>query len=219
MKRKIIASILLLTILVSCAAPETGIPTQVATLESPPPPTPPVRSDIGDGGLLSDIPCPSPCVFGIRIGETQLDQVIPIFEQNGFSDCLTEDSASWIGITCGYSVVVQVDKPANLVNAIGFYPSRPISLGEIIEKYGEPDFVTLQPDGPTEAPTSRMYLYWDSLQMTVEMPKINSHMYALEEKTTAEMVIFLDEVQYIDSSEVEFGEFYKLWNGYGTYQP
>jgi hypothetical protein len=219
MNRKIVASILLLTVLVSCSAPETGIPTRAAVLESPPPPTHPKLADIGDGGLLSGLPCAAPCVFGIRIGETQLDQVIPTLEQNGLSDCLTEDSASWIGITCGYSVVVQVDKPANLVNVIGFYPSRPISLGEITERYGEPDFVTLQPDGPTEAPTSRMHLYWDSLQMTVAMPQINSHMYTLEATTTAEMVIFLDEAQYIDSSQAEFGEFYKLWNGYGTYQP
>ena len=219
MIRKIAISMLLIMILASCAAPATGTPTQVEVLESPPPPTPPVMADIGDGGLLSGLPCAAPCVYGIRIGETPLDQVIPILEQNGLSECYREDNLSWIGITCGYSVVVQVDKPTNMVNVTGFYPSSPISLGEIIEKYGEPDFVTLHPYGPTEAPTSRMNLFWDSLQMTVEMPEINSPMYALEEKTTTEMVIFLDEEHYTDSSEVEFGEHYKRWNGYGTYQP
>ena len=219
MNRKIVVSILLLTILVSCSAPETGIPTQVDVLESPPPPTPPERADIGDGGLLSGLPCPSPCVFGIRIGETQLDQVIPVLEQNGLSDCLREDSASWIGITCGYRVVVQVDSQTNMVNSTGFYSSSSISLGAITEKYGKPDFVRLQAEGTTEAPTSRMILFWDVLRMTVAMPQINNHMYALEERTTAEMVLFLDEVQYFDSSEIQFGEYYKLWDGYGTYQP
>ena len=218
MIRKIAVSILLITILVSCAAPAAGTPPQVEVLESPPPPTPPIMADIGDGGLLSGLPCAAPCVYGIRIGETQLDQVIPMLQQNGLSECYHEDNLSWIGITCGYSVVVQVDKPTNLVNATGFYPSIPISLGEIIEKYGEPDFVALRAEDSPNGPSSRISLFWDSLRMTVAMPKINSHIYALEEKTNPEMVLFLDEEHYTDSSKVEFGEFYQRWNGYGTYQ-
>ena len=217
--RKIAISIFLLIVLVSCAAPNTGISTQAATLESPLPPTPPVMADIGDGGLLSGLPCAAPCVYGIQIGGTPLDQVIPTLQQNGLSECLTEENLSWIGITCGYSVVVQVDRATSIVNATGFYPSISISLGQIIEKYGEPNFVSLQADGPEDAPTSRMSLFWDELNMNVAMPLIDSHMYALEGTTMAEMVMFLDDVLYTDSSEIEFGEYYKQWNGYGTYQP
>ncbi len=219
MIRKIIASILLLILLVSCAAPNTEISPQVPVLESPQPMPLPERADIGDGGLLSGLPCATPCVYGIQIGETTLDQVIPALEQNGLSECRREDSASWIGITCGYSVVVQVDKATSIVNATGFYPSDPVSLEQIIEKYGEPDFVSLQADGSIEAPTSRMSLFWDTHRMTVEMPQVNSHIYALAGTTTVEMVIFLDEAQYIDSNEISFGEYYKRWNGYGAYQP
>lgn len=219
MNRKIAISIFLLIVLVSCAAPNTGISTQAATLESPPPPTLPVMADIGDGGLLSGLPCAAPCVYGIRIGETQLDEVIRMLQKNGLSECYREDNLSWIGITCGYSVVVQVDSATSIVNATGFYPSVPISLGEIIEKYGEPDFVSQQTDGSAEAPTSRMSLYWDAHKMTVEMPQIDSHTYALEGTTTAEMVMFLDEMHYTHSNEISFGEYYKRWNGYGTYQP
>jgi len=140
-------------------------------------------------------------------------------QQNGLEECQKEDSASWIGITCGYSVVVQVDKATSLVNATGFYPSVPISVDDIIDKFGEPDFVSLQADGPTEAPTSRMILFWDALRMSVEMPQIESHLYILEKTTVAEMVLFLDETQYIDSHEVLFGEYYQHWNGYSLYQP
>ena len=214
MVRKVAVSILLLAILVSCAAPET----EITVLESPQP-TAIQRADIGDGGLLSGLPCAAPCVYGIQIGKTPLDQVILMLEQNGLPECQREDSASWIGITCGYSVVVQVDRATSIVNGLGFYPSVPISLGEILEKYGEPDFVSLQAEGSTEAPTSRMSLVWDKLKMTVEMPQIDSHIYALEGTTTVEMVIFLDEAQYIDSNEMSFGKYYKRWNGYGAYQP
>jgi hypothetical protein len=34
-----------------------------------------------------------------------------------------------------------------------------------------------------------------------------------------EGVDFSDEILYQDSSEVELGAFYKLWTGYGAYQP
>lgn len=215
MIRKAAVSIVLLIILVSCAAPET----EITVLESPQPTAVPERADIGDGGLLSGLPCAAPCVYGIQIGETPLDRVIPMLQQNGLSECQSEESASWIGITCGYSVVVQVDKTTSIVNATGFYPSVPIPLGEIIEKFGEPDFVSLRAEGSAEAPTSRMSLFWDQLKMTVEMPQIDSHIYGLAGTTTAAMVIFLDEAQYVDASEIEFGEFYQRWNGYGTYQP
>lgn len=219
MIRKIVISLLLLTVLISCAPSPTENSTRVLVLESPQPTPLPKMADIGDGGLLSGLPCAVPCVYGIQIGETSLDQVIPTLQQNGLSECLTEENLSWIGITCGYSVVVQVDRATSLVNATGFYPSVPISLEQIIEKYGEPDFVSIQADGPEDAPTSRMSLYWDELKMAVEMPQITSHTYAIEQTTTAEMVLFLDEAQYIDSSDVPFGEYYKRWNGYGAYEP
>jgi hypothetical protein len=218
MKGRIAVSIWLLTILVSCAAPEESILTQVTVLESPQP-TAFQRADIGDGGLLSGLPCVAPCVYGIRIGETLLDQVIPLLEQSGLSECQREDSASWIGITCGGSVVVQVDRATSVVNAAGFYPSVPISLGDLIEKYGEPDFVSLRAQDSPDGPSSRISLFWDTLNMTVEMPQIDSHMYALEGTNNPELVIFLDGAQYIDSSEIQFGEYYQRWNGYGTYQP
>jgi hypothetical protein len=219
MIRKIVISLLLLTILISCAAPPTQNAAQVPVLESPQPTAFPEMADIGDGGLLSGLPCATPCVYGIQIGETPLDQVVPTLQQNGLSECLTEENLSWIGITCGYSVVVQVDRATSIVSATGFYPSVPISLEQIIEKYGEPDFVSIQADGPDAAPTSRMSLYWDELKMAVEMPQIDSHTYALEETTTPEMVLFLDEAQYVNSSDVPFGEYYKRWNGYGAYKP
>ena len=219
MIRKISASILLLIFLVSCAAPETETPMQVTVLESPPPPTPPVMANIGDGGLVSGLPCAAPCVYGIRIGETQLDQVIPVLQQNGLSECQTEESASWIGVTCGYSVVVQVDRETSIVNATGFYPSIPIALGEIISKYGEPDFISLRAEDSPDGPTSRMILSWDELNMNVEMPQIQGHLYALEETSHPEFVLFLDNAHYTDASKIEFGEFYQQWNGYGVYQP
>lgn len=153
MKRKIAVSILFVILLVSCTAAKTAVPTQdidrenleiIATFTYLA-----EDVDIGDGGLLSEQPCSSPCAFGIGIGETQLDQVIPVLENNGISRCWTEPNISWSLISCGGNrLQVQVDMHTSLVNAIWFDPNVSISLGDVIEKYGEPNYVTVDQDGP-----------------------------------------------------------------------
>lgn len=221
MKRKIAFSTLFLTALVSCAAPETAIPTQNRVIETPNPSYRtflPKDADIGDGGVLSGLPCPSPCAFGIQVGETHLDQVIPALEKNGITGCLEEPSVSWVAFHCG-GFDVQVATDTNLVNGVWFKPQVSISLADIIGKYGEPNLVTLSPEGPQEEPTIRMIIYWDSIRMLVEMPKVYDKFYMVERTTEVGSITFLDEELYFGSSEIEFGDYYKPWNGYGIYEP
>ena len=178
--------------------------------------------DFGDAGLISGAPCASPCVFGIQAGETRLDQVLPLLKTNGFdsSNCFTEPSVSWILVSCGANrFKVQINAQTKIVNSIEFHPNTSISVGEIIKKYGEPDFVGVSHDKLLEVPTIQMYLYWDSIRMLVVLPKINAEIYDIEKATKIEEVNFLDEELYLDSSEIEFGPFYKLWKGVGAYQP
>jgi hypothetical protein len=120
MKRNIAVSILFAILLVSCTAAKTAIPTQVIDLENmeiiPAMTYLAEDIDIGDGGLLLGQPCASPCTFGIQIGETQLDQVIPVLENNGISRCWTEPNLSWSLISCGGNRLnVQVDMHTSLV--------------------------------------------------------------------------------------------------------
>lgn len=221
MNKKIAILFLFLPLLVSCAAPETAIPTQKLVIE---PTNPSYRTffpedaDIGDGGVLSGLPCPSPCAFGIQVGETQLGQVIPELEKNGITGCLEEPSVSWIAFHCG-GFGLQVATDTNLVNGVWFKPQVSISLANIIGKYGEPNMVTLSPEGPQEEPTIGMIIYWDSIRMLVEMPKVYGKFYVVESTTEVGSVTFLDEELYLGSSEIEFGDFYKPWNGYGIYEP
>lgn len=78
---------------------------------------------------------------------------MPLLEKNGISKCLTEQSVSWVAINCGMSRFnVQADAHTNLVNAVWFYPNVSIPLGKIIEKYGDPNFVSLDREGLPEAP-------------------------------------------------------------------
>lgn len=220
MKRKIAIPVLFVSLLVSCTAANTEIPTQVIDLEKMDPETAMAYVaediDIGDGGLLSGQPCASPCTFGIRIGETPLEQVIPVLDNNGVSRCLTEPNISWSLVSCGGSRLnVQVDMQTNLVNAIWFDPSVPITLGEIIEKYGEPNYVTVTQDAPD---TTRVIFYWDSIRMLVSLPEIAGGVYEVRKTTEVKGIDFSDETLY-QTSDKESNPYYKPWNGYGMYQP
>ena len=178
------------------------------------------RINIGDAGLVSDVPCASPCVFGMQAGETQFDQVLALLKANGISKCFTEPSVSWVLVSCGMGRFnVQANAHTKIVNAIWFHPNASISLGEITKKYGEPNFVAVSYDKLLEGSTIQMYLYWDSNRMSVVLPKINGEIYVIEKATKIEGANFSDEELYQDSSEIEFGPFYKSWNGYGAYQP
>jgi hypothetical protein len=218
MKGIIVLSILVLS-LAGCSAARTEVAPQDTHVEDPD-----IAAtfayvmediDIGDGGLLSGQPCASPCAFGIRIGETQLDQVIPVLENNGISRCWTEPNISWSLISCGGNRFrIQVDMHTRLVNSISYDPSVPISLGVIIEKYGEPNYVTVDPAGLS---TSHQRLYWNSMRMLVVLMELSGGTHDIQDTTEVKGISFSDENLY-RTSEKESAPYYKPWNGYGMYQ-
>jgi hypothetical protein len=174
--------------------------------------------NIGDGGVISGVPCSAPCVFGIRAGETQFDQVMPTLEKNGItsSNCLTEPNVSWFLFNCGVGRLnVQVDTQTNIVNAVWLLPNDSISLGKIIEKYGEPNYVTVDQEAPG---TIHPRFYWNLIRMLVLLPEISAEAYDIEKTTEVEGIDFSDENLY-RTSEKESDPYYKPWNGYGMYQP
>jgi hypothetical protein len=174
--------------------------------------------NIGDGGIMSGVPCSAPCVFGIRAGETQFDQVMPTLEKNGIpsSKCFTEPNVSWFLFTCGPGRLnVQVDTQTKIVNAVWFLPNDSISLGGIIEKYGEPNYVTVDQEAPG---TIHPRFYWNSTRMLVTLPEISGETYDIKKTTAVETIQFSDESLY-RTAEKETDPYYKSWNGYGVYQP
>jgi hypothetical protein len=173
--------------------------------------------NIGDGGVLSGVPCSAPCVFGIRAGETPFDQVLPSLEKNGIasSKCFQEPSVSWYLFTCGAGRLnVQVETQTNIVSAVWLLPNNPISFGEMIEKYGEPNYVSLDQE-TLDAIHPRFY--WNSMRMVVVVPPIPGNSYDVETTTEVERISFSDESVYRTSDKVP-NSYYKPWNGYGIYQ-
>ena len=173
--------------------------------------------NIGDGGILSGEPCSSPCVFGIRVGETPFDQVLPTLERNGIasSKCLEEPNVSWYLFTCGAGRLnVEVDTHTNIVVVVWLRPNDLISFGEMIEKYGEPDYVTLDQE---TLDTIHPSFYWNSMRMSVVLPKISGNTYDVKKTIVVEGISFSDENVY-RLSDKETSSYYKLWKGYGIYQ-
>ena len=208
--------------LVACAAPKTVIQTQI--IDTPTQisiATHPMMKleNIGDGGLISNQPCESPCFFDIRIGETHFDQVVSILENNTISPCYQFNERI---IICGKdtsSIIVGADPSTFIVDGITYYPSILISIGDIIKKYGNPNLVQVEPDGIPEATTVTMFLLWDSIKMRVDLPEvtdIGEQIYVIENITEAPKITFLNETSY--SSLTDSG-LMQPWKGYGTYKP
>lgn len=197
--------------------------TSVSVVETDVPVSSSVQLPIGDGGILSSQPCKSPCFFGVRLGETKFDEIIPILKNNGLSPCFKDlRSDSYVSVVCGIDkpiVRVGVDEDILIVNEIGYVPSISLSVGDLIAKYNEPNHVTVLYTRDLSN-ILRIYaiLYWDSHSMRVVLPEVEDkeeHTYQIENSTKVEGIYFSREEIYIKSSSEES----EVWKGYGVYEP
>ncbi len=223
MTQKSLSIILLLGMLVGCTG--TNIQTSIPTLPSAAPTSklPILTAEplpIGDGGLISDQPCASPCFFEVHIGETQLADVTAILRKNGISPC---DHLNESVIVCGegvFTIIVGADPATSIVEGITFYPSTPVALGDVIEKYGKPNRAWVQSEGTPEHPYMSAFLLWDSMKMRIDLPEDSSNIaketYTIENETKIWSVSFMNNP---DFSSLFNNSFAKPWNGYGDYVP
>ncbi len=217
MTRNVAAIILLLTILVGCGTPKAEFPTQSVIVPSQTPllPTEAIFP-IGDGGLISNRPCASPCFFGVRLGETPLDQVASLLKENGIFPCYLP---SHTAILCGDGIAISSDPSTFIVDGIQYDPAVLITVEEIIRKYGNPNFVRVTLGGIPEAPKISALLLWDSIRMRIDLPEIDEKEEqgdVIESTTEIQWIIFLDETSY---SNLTTDEYAQPWKGYGTYKP
>ena len=136
------------------------------------------------------------------------------------------------GFTAGFDIIgrghreqVDVASPTSTYPAMGFSPTVSIPLEELIENYGDPDDVWFISAGPTEDNTTGMLLYWNSINMFVELPQIANKTYAVHKRTDIEMIIFFVDGQDVTAQNITAVEGKPLsrekiaWTGYGNYQP
>ena len=217
-KQPFLVSFLLLLILTACGSVKSNFipvpdpthqPTQNTANESQ-------SIDIGDGGIISGKPCASPCFFGIHVGETLLDQVVPLLEAVGVSPCVRNG----INIFCSSNsnttnIIVVANKLTLVVVGISYNPSVPILVGDMVSKYGNPSSVNLELDntGTPESPKLLMSISWDSINIganLAEVPAKGDQAYSVESTT---------EVQWITLGADEYFVPSQPWKGYGSYTP
>jgi hypothetical protein len=110
---------------------------------------------------------------------------------------------------------VQVDTQTNLINAVWFYPNESIPLGEIIDKFGEPNYIILDQDAAPR--TIHPRFYWDSIRMPIAFPEIGGVTYDIKTTSVVKAIQFSDENLY-RTSDMTSDPYYKTWDGYGIYQ-
>ena len=125
----------------------------------------------------------------------------------------------------GHRDQVDVASPTFAYPAMGFSPTVSIPLEELIENYGDPDYGWFTSADPTEATTTGILLYWNSMNMFVELPQVANKTYVVQKRTSIERIIFFVDGQDVTAQNMTVVEGKSLsreklaWTGYGNYQP
>jgi hypothetical protein len=101
---------------------------------------------IGDGGFISLKPCGPPCFFGITPGVTSYEEAIKLIDlqKNIFGICNDYDNRSRGGVygkICNHGIGVSFTD--NIVDVISFSLLEKITIQQVIDSYGPPDFLTV----------------------------------------------------------------------------
>jgi hypothetical protein len=173
-----------------------------------------------DGGFLSGEPCGPPCYYGIIPGITTKDDAIKKLRSNGlYQDCEEFDNTIQGGIR-GVSCNIQgisFQNDADIVNGIGFQPFRQITVSEVIDKYGEPNAVSVGPIGLTDRLpiTTGMTLFYDSIKVGLGLTEQKSN--DIEFNLTPDVLI--EGIEYDDrDSYILSTRYVREWKGYGIYK-
>jgi hypothetical protein len=173
--------------------------------------------DLGDGGFISDQPCAPPCFWGIVPGESHEDEVVDSLRQKEVLQACesfdNEDESGGRGIICRSFIVVSFAEKTEIVESIGFAPSKDISVSDAIDKYGEPDAVSVLPAGIPENRRTVMIIYFDDIRARIALPEQSGVVYKIEPFTEVENIGYSDIEVYQASKR-----FSQVWVGYSEYE-
>ena len=119
----------------------------------------------------------------------------------------------------GYRDPVYVETSNGIDSAMGFAPTGLVPLEKVIGYYGDPDSLWFTSVGTTEGRATSLWLYWDSVEMFVELPAIADKTYSVQRKTRVERIIFYDDQDVTALAGQQVNEEKTLWTGYGNYRP
>ena len=129
------------------------------------------------------------------------------------------ESFNFLGRGHREAVDVETSNDIDIHTVMGFAPTVSIPLEEVIEYYGDPDYVWFTSDSTTEAATTELFLYWNSVGIFVKLPPLANKTYPVQRKTYIEIIIFYDDQDVIAVAGKQMSEEKTAWKGYGNYQP
>jgi hypothetical protein len=172
--------------------------------------------EIGDGGLLSGMPCAAPCFLNIIPGTTSEEEAVSILGSLG--DIASCDS--WNKVTNGIqkgigceNVSIYFDEK-NIVNQILFVPSESIMVSDVVDIYGTPDSVIVLPQGVNLDGPYEMQLLFYNEKILINLPTQGIDFYDIEPTTNIISVGYSDKSSY----EKNINELNQQWVGYGKYR-
>jgi hypothetical protein len=178
------------------------------------------RPKIGDGGFLSLNPCGPPCFYGMTPGITtdkQVQQVITKLS-NIFSNCNELNLTSSGGgraLLCDGDITVGYN--GDTVDGITFSPYTTVSIQQVIDYYGPPDFVDVLvvslPDKPFR---SKMTLLFDRPQALLGLSDQSGTQFVINANSKITIISYSTEngYQVYRNRILSQG---KPWIGFGTY--
>lgn len=174
-----------------------------------------------ENGLFEDTPCGPPCLFDVKPELSNNVDVKDALKKFGFLDRCEEKSnpelKEVVYIECqqprmNFVINTSEDK----VIGIAFWPNSTITLRTIIERYGNPDFVTCYSGETTpEHPRKEVNLYYVKYGMAVVLEDFESHTANVKPFTRIDSFVYSP--WFVE--EIGKGKYTQAWNGYGEYKP
>lgn len=172
-----------------------------------------------ENGLLYNEPCGPPCFLDITPQISTKQDVNESLKRFGLNNrCILKNGKGMENINiveCKHPrIKIGIDEAQDIVNSIEFQPDSTISIGSIINKYGEPDFITCFPTNTTsEEPTSKLMIFFQTESMVINIEHINGYIVDITEDTVIDSVIYSESLISIQ----EKSSYRQQWKGYSEY--
>ena len=167
-----------------------------------------------DGGLFSEEPCRAPCFAGLVPGTTTEAEAIELIQDSDrFQNCeLIARSDGVRSIDCN-GLTIGIDSETRIVDGIGFVPTAPFTLEEVVIKYGDPTNTWVAPSGIPEAPYIAMLVFFENekIWLNLDDRADTSGTYLLEPSAAVWNVVYYSE------ENDGFEGYLQPWHGYGEY--
>jgi hypothetical protein len=163
-----------------------------------------------DGGFLSQDPCGPPCYGGVTPGTTTEQEALALAEPSRFGTCAVHDNPSQGRfIQCSRAVFV-VDVSDGTILQVGFQTPASITIEDVINQYGEPQYIDVGEAGSPDFPITAMSVYFESLNATLALEEQEGIGYTVSPSTPVSAI-------WYGPTPVFPG--WKLpWHGYGEYR-